>query len=61
VLDVYQKALSQVELAAPTTFADVIQFAAKIAAKTTAQQQKYFVLLILTDGAITSTIPFLSF
>eukprot|EP01090_Pellita_catalonica_P010863 TRINITY_DN22311_c0_g1_i1.p1 TRINITY_DN22311_c0_g1~~TRINITY_DN22311_c0_g1_i1.p1 ORF type:complete len:514 (-),score=73.49 TRINITY_DN22311_c0_g1_i1:61-1602(-) len=51
VLAAYWQALQTTELSAPTTFSDVIDYSAKIVRA--AQGMKYFVLLLLTDGAIT--------
>jgi len=53
VLDIYQFALNNVTLYGPTIFAKVIDVAAQIAnASTLTNQQKYYVLLLITDGAI---------
>lgn len=55
ILDVYYKSLSTVELTGPTLFSPIIQTAATLAASTQTKdprQQKYTVLLILTDGQI---------
>ena len=51
----YRNALNAIELSAPTTFSDVISFAAAEAAEYSfdGAKQKYFVLLLLTDGVIT--------
>jgi len=53
ILDVYQRTLNSVQLYGPTIFATVIKTAAQIASSFTSQQnQKYFILLIITDGVI---------
>ena len=50
---VYRKALSEVELFGPTNFAEVIRTAGRYASiKVDQARQKYYVLLIITDGAI---------
>jgi len=54
ILQAYSQALTAVQLYGPTNFAEIIRMAATTAsAHVTQQQQKYFVLLILTDGEIT--------
>jgi len=46
--------LNKIELSAPTTFGEIIALAAAEAKKYDGtDKQKYFVLLILTDGVIT--------
>jgi len=53
ILDIYQFALDNVKLYGPTIFAKVIDIAAQIADRSTSMnQQKYYVLLLITDGAI---------
>ena len=53
ILDVYKQTLNKVELCGPTNFANVINNASKIAKEEMEKNPyKYFVLLILTDGAI---------
>lgn len=51
ILAAYSQAVCSVELYGPTWFAPVIRQAASLAEKYQ-RQQKYFVLLIITDGAI---------
>ncbi|KAA8540617.1 hypothetical protein F0562_024464 [Nyssa sinensis] len=54
IMTAYTSALSNVSLAGPTLFGHVISAAALIASESLANnQQKYFVLLIITDGVIT--------
>ncbi|XP_074317138.1 protein BONZAI 1-like [Silene latifolia] len=54
VMTAYTSALFNVSLAGPTLFGQVISTAANIAGQALAHgQQKYFVLLIITDGVIT--------
>ncbi|BFI07955.1 hypothetical protein MPTK1_2g16960 [Marchantia polymorpha subsp. ruderalis] len=54
ILYAYSQALRHVALAGPTLFAPVINMAASIASQFVSQEnQKYFVLLIITDGVIT--------
>ncbi|KAF8400078.1 hypothetical protein HHK36_015953 [Tetracentron sinense] len=54
ILTAYTSALHNVSLAGPTLFGPVINNAALIASQSHANsQQKYFVLLIITDGVIT--------
>ncbi|CAM6094097.1 unnamed protein product [Calypogeia fissa] len=54
ILYAYSQALRHVALAGPTLFAPVINMAASIASSYVNQEnQKYFVLLIITDGVIT--------
>ncbi|KAJ4458967.1 putative Nicotinic receptor-associated protein 1 [Paratrimastix pyriformis] len=56
MLQAYDQAIRTVQLYGPTNFAEVIRKASEYAAQyQTQQQQKYFVLLIITDGAITDT------
>jgi hypothetical protein len=52
VLDAYNRTISSVQLAGPTLFTPVLQFACATAASAmvSQHQQKYFVLLIITDG-----------
>lgn len=52
VLDAYAQAIQRVTLWGPTNFAPVIRHTIDIA-RTGGQEQKYLVLLIITDGAIT--------
>jgi hypothetical protein len=54
VIEAYQRALSTVTLYGPTLFAQTVQMAGQIAAMNSQDPriQKYFVLLIITDGAI---------
>ena len=51
IMAVYSQAVCTVELYGPTYFAPVVNMAATIASQQSAHQ-KYFVLLIITDGAI---------
>eukprot|EP00299_Pterocystis_sp_00344_P010917 c4_g1_i1.p1 GENE.c4_g1_i1~~c4_g1_i1.p1 ORF type:complete len:533 (-),score=151.34 c4_g1_i1:63-1571(-) len=54
MLEAYRNVIHGVELWGPTNFATIINTAASIASQyQSQQQQKYFVLLILTDGVIT--------
>ncbi|KAL9239401.1 hypothetical protein vseg_013730 [Gypsophila vaccaria] len=54
IMTAYTSALFNVSLAGPTLFGQVISNAANIAGQALASgQQKYFVLLIITDGVIT--------
>ncbi|KAH9617556.1 hypothetical protein KSS87_013852 [Heliosperma pusillum] len=54
IMTAYTSALFNVSLAGPTLFGQVISTAANIAGQALAHgQQKYFVLLIITDGVIT--------
>jgi hypothetical protein len=54
ILFAYSQALRNITLAGPTLFAPVINMAASIASQHVSQDnQKYFVLLIITDGVIT--------
>ncbi|KAK9072349.1 hypothetical protein SSX86_008783 [Deinandra increscens subsp. villosa] len=54
IMTAYQQALSNVSLAGPTLFGHVITSAATIASQSmAANEHKYFVLLIITDGVIT--------
>ncbi|XP_052182268.1 protein BONZAI 1-like isoform X2 [Diospyros lotus] len=54
IMMAYTSALYNVSLAGPTLFGPVISTAAQIAGQSLADnQQKYFVLLIITDGVIT--------
>jgi hypothetical protein len=52
LLDAYAGAIHRVTLWGPTNFAPVIRHAIEIA-RETGSGQKYLVLLIITDGAIT--------
>jgi hypothetical protein len=54
ILEAYKESLSKVKLSGPTLFAPIIQAACQkaAAANCTQENQKYFVLLILTDGVI---------
>ncbi|XP_071692312.1 protein BONZAI 1-like [Rutidosis leptorrhynchoides] len=54
IMTAYEQALSNVSLAGPTLFGPVITCAASIASQSVAaNEHKYFVLLIITDGVIT--------
>ncbi|GJX18935.1 BONZAI 1-like protein, partial [Tanacetum coccineum] len=54
IMSAYESALSNVSLAGPTLFGPVITSAATIAAQSmAAKDDKYYVLLIITDGVIT--------
>ncbi|KAI3820632.1 hypothetical protein L1987_08180 [Smallanthus sonchifolius] len=54
IMTAYGRALSNVSLAGPTLFGPVITSAATIASQSVAaNEHKYFVLLIITDGVIT--------
>ncbi|XP_024976741.1 protein BONZAI 1-like [Cynara cardunculus var. scolymus] len=54
IMTAYERALSNVSLAGPTLFGPVITSAATIASQSlAANEHKYFVLLIITDGVIT--------
>ncbi|EFJ08588.1 hypothetical protein SELMODRAFT_185243 [Selaginella moellendorffii] len=54
ILRAYSQALKSVALAGPTLFAPVVNMASSIASEYISQEkQKYFVLLIITDGVIT--------
>ncbi|KAH0466499.1 hypothetical protein IEQ34_003737 [Dendrobium chrysotoxum] len=54
IMAAYASALHNVSLAGPTLFGPVINTAAALAGRSLANnQQKYFVLLIITDGVIT--------
>ncbi|KAF2074544.1 hypothetical protein CYY_004171 [Polysphondylium violaceum] len=54
VLDTYYNNITKVSFSGPTYFAPLIDKAAKIAAKGQSQeQQKYTILMIITDGEIT--------
>ncbi|XP_021716106.1 protein BONZAI 1-like [Chenopodium quinoa] len=54
IMTAYTSALYNVSLAGPTLFGRVVTVAADIASKALAEgQQKYYVLLIITDGVIT--------
>lgn len=59
VVQAYKSSLNAVQLWGPTNFAPIIQqvagFAAKSQADASKQGKEYFVLLILTDGAISDT------
>ncbi|KAL3678014.1 hypothetical protein R1sor_020970 [Riccia sorocarpa] len=58
ILHAYSQALRHVALAGPTLFAPVINMAASFASQhVTQENQKYFVLLIITDGVITDLTP----
>jgi len=60
VLKAYRRALSVVSLKGPTCFAPSIQMAASFAADHFhKQEQKYYVLLIITDGKHFSYLLFL--
>ena len=52
IMQAYNAALSRVTLSGPTLFSQIIQQACAIAASAgcTQESQKYFVLLIITDG-----------
>ena len=53
-MQAYRECLSHISLSGPTLFAPLIEASASIAASTNCsqQQQKYTVLVILTDGEI---------
>mmetsp|Transcript_5817 Transcript_5817/g.8144 ORF Transcript_5817/g.8144 Transcript_5817/m.8144 type:complete len:557 (-) Transcript_5817:49-1719(-) len=54
ILDMYHKAILEVQLYGPTNFAPVINLAGQIASRNIDQQhQSYLILLIITDGEIT--------
>jgi len=54
IIQAYRTALFNVGLSGPTNFAPTINMAASMASQFVSQQsQKYFILLILTDGEIT--------
>ncbi|XP_045151180.1 copine-1 isoform X2 [Echinops telfairi] len=55
IVDAYRQALPQVRLYGPTNFAPIINHVARFAAQATHQRtaSQYFVLLLLTDGAVT--------
>ncbi|OAY82000.1 Protein BONZAI 3, partial [Ananas comosus] len=56
IMSAYSSALHSVSLAGPTLFGPVINKAAEIASRSLAViQNKYFILLIITDGVITDT------
>ncbi|KAJ7555603.1 hypothetical protein O6H91_05G046500 [Diphasiastrum complanatum] len=58
IMRAYSQALRHVALAGPTLFAPVINMAASIASESMSQgRQRYFVLLIITDGVITDSSP----
>ncbi|KAG2385825.1 hypothetical protein C9374_002974 [Naegleria lovaniensis] len=53
ILQAYRQALNNVSLSGPTLFANVIKTACQIASQPISQQnQEYYILLIITDGAI---------
>lgn len=53
ILGVYEYAIHNCELYGPTIFSKIIDVAAQIASRPTSQQnQKYYILLMITDGAI---------
>lgn len=59
ILQAYTQALSYVQLYGPTLFAPSIRMAAQYASQYVSQQkQKYFILLMITDGVITGFIFF---
>ncbi|XP_059886889.1 copine-1 isoform X4 [Delphinus delphis] len=55
IVDAYRQALPQVRLYGPTNFAPIINHVARFAAQAAHQRtaSQYFVLLLLTDGAVT--------
>lgn len=54
ILETYSQGIHSVRLAGPTIFGPIIEKAASIAIQAAnSHQQKYFVLLIITDGVIT--------
>lgn len=55
IVDAYRQALPQVRLYGPTNFAPIINHVARFATQAAHQKtaQQYFVLLLLTDGAVT--------
>lgn len=52
VLEAYRNCLYRVELAGPTNFAPIIE-SLVVSVRTYESRDNYFILLILTDGAIT--------
>jgi len=54
VIDAYKNALKNVELYGPTNFAPIIELVGDMATEENVNQdnQKYFILLIITDGVI---------
>jgi vacuolar-type H+-ATPase subunit F/Vma7 len=54
VIQAYQHALRNVQLYGPTHFSDIIKLVADMAEgeKVSQNNQKYFILLIITDGII---------
>ncbi|WCJ43238.1 Calcium-dependent phospholipid-binding Copine family protein [Euphorbia peplus] len=53
IMAAYASALSNVSLSGPTLFSRVIDIAAQVAAQSLSSGNKYFVLLIITDGVLT--------
>lgn len=55
IVDAYRQALPQVRLYGPTNFAPIINHVARFAAQAAQQRtaSQYYVLLLLTDGAVT--------
>ncbi|KAM7327018.1 hypothetical protein ACRRTK_013385 [Alexandromys fortis] len=55
IVDAYRQALPQVRLYGPTNFAPIINHVARFAAQAAQQRtaSQYFILLLLTDGAVT--------
>ncbi|CAL4214228.1 unnamed protein product, partial [Meganyctiphanes norvegica] len=51
VLDAYHSCLKKIELCEPTNFAPIIHYVSKVA-KQNLTGDKYFILLIVTDGII---------
>lgn len=52
ILDIYRKTLQKIRLSGPSKLSEVIKVAIDLAGNTevTQQEQKYFILLIITDG-----------
>ncbi|XP_063215609.1 copine-8-like isoform X2 [Bacillus rossius redtenbacheri] len=55
VIEAYKKCIRQIQLYGPTNFAPVINHVAKFA-ETYTDGSQYFILLIITDGAITDMV-----
>jgi hypothetical protein len=52
ILDVYEHALNQIQLAEPTYFTPVIRYVSTCASEPLRTRREYTILLILTDGII---------
>ena len=52
ILDVYQNALTQVQLSGPTLFSHVIRYSTQLAVESWRESRTYTILLIITDGII---------